>query len=125
MATWIKAAKDQIVAIGTSILDKFGSLSLRMSFVGYRDLDDSKRFEIHPFTQDFQSIQKMLEKVKAEGGDDTPEDVHGALEVACGLPWSGGTQVLIHVADAPCHGTRYHKCIDKHPDEPPPDELIR
>jgi Alpha-kinase family len=44
------------------------------------------------------------------GSGDFPEDVHGGLQQATQLAWdsnNAGTKVLIHIADAPCHGTRY------------------
>ena len=49
--------------------------------------------------------------MKAVGGGDAPEDVHGALHQALQMDWGVGgslTRVLVQIADAPCHGTKYH-----------------
>jgi hypothetical protein len=71
--------------------------------------------------------------VQARDGGDAPEDVHGGLERALRLDWGVGgsmTRVLVHVADAPCHGARYHACTDDaYPGGDPhglrSDELLR
>ena len=55
--------------------------------------------------------QLFVSSVKASGGGDEPEDVHGALHKAMQMDWGIGgskTRVLVHIADAPCHGTKYH-----------------
>ncbi len=56
--------------------------------------------------------------VQARDGADAPEDVHGALHRALQMDWGVGgsmTRVLVHIADAPCHGTKYHACADDYP----------
>jgi hypothetical protein len=57
--------------------------------------------------------------VEARDGGDAPEDVHGALHRALQMEWDVGgsmTRVLVHIADAPCHGTKYHTLSgDSHP----------
>ncbi len=39
---------------------------------------------------------------------DGPEDVAGALKVALSLTWKGDTRIIIHIADAPAHGSEYN-----------------
>ena len=75
--------------------------------------------------------QLFVAGVQALDGGDAPEDVHGGLERALRLDWGVGgsmTRVLVHVADAPCHGTRYHACADSYPGGDPhglrSDELL-
>ena len=50
--------------------------------------------------------------VQARGGGDTAEGVVGGLAKSVALDWavrgSGTTCVLVHIADAPCHGARFH-----------------
>uniref|UniRef100_A0AC34G5M5 Uncharacterized protein n=1 Tax=Panagrolaimus sp. ES5 TaxID=591445 RepID=A0AC34G5M5_9BILA len=71
---------------------------LRYAFVAYRDHSDSKH-----------------------GGGDTPEDVFGGIDRALELPWSNqfGTKVIFHIADAPCHGRKYHDQDDSYPSGDP------
>ena len=41
-------------------------------------------------------------------GRDRPEDIFTGLEKASTLSWPEGTNLLFHVADAPCHGVEFH-----------------
>ena len=50
------------------------SLRCRVSFVGFRDIKDTRRFEVMPFTEDIDELRTFVGGVKAEGGDDIPED---------------------------------------------------
>jgi hypothetical protein len=65
------------------------------------------------------SPQAFVSAVEARDGGDAPEDVHGALHRALQMEWDVGgsmTRVLVHIADAPCHGTKYHTLSgDSHP----------
>ena len=46
--------------------------------------------------------------LKATGGWDIPEDVLGGIRQALNLSWKHPTKCIIHIADAPPHGTMYH-----------------
>ena len=56
-----------------------------------------------------------MANVGAYGGGDGPEDVAGAFNKSLGLSWKSSTRVIIHIADAPCHGSKFHKMHDDHP----------
>jgi hypothetical protein len=62
-----------------------------------------------------------LDKCPAKGGGDGPEDVAGGLNAVLDLSWIASTRLVIHIADAPCHGTAYHggKFRDDYPDGDP------
>ena len=68
---------------------------------------------------DSDAAQAFVAGVEARDGGDAPEDVHGALHQALQMDWGVGgslTRVLVHIADAPCHGTKYHTLGgDNHP----------
>ncbi len=70
-----------------------------------------------------------MSAIRADGGDDTPEDIMGALKatftklswrsdcskvnfcpILCATSYNNSCvlQVLIHIADAPCHGSQYY-----------------
>ncbi len=53
-------------------------------------------------------FSSFLAGVKALGGADTCEDVHGGMEAAINLSWSKKNRVLIHIADAPAHGIQFN-----------------
>jgi len=50
-------------------------------------------------------------RLVATGGMDIAEDVVGGLEAAVKLSWwtqNANKKVIVHFADAPCHGAQYH-----------------
>ena len=61
------------------------------------------------------AFAKFLNGVEPIGGGDECEDVHGGLEAALNLSWNRKNKVLIHIADAPAHGSRFHEhCGDNY-----------
>eukprot|EP01024_Parvocaulis_polyphysoides_P018281 TRINITY_DN18087_c0_g1_i1.p1 TRINITY_DN18087_c0_g1~~TRINITY_DN18087_c0_g1_i1.p1 ORF type:complete len:246 (+),score=34.85 TRINITY_DN18087_c0_g1_i1:80-739(+) len=51
---------------------------------------------------------------------DTPEDIAPALKEATTLSWTSKTKLMLHFADAPCHGRNYHDLSgDDYPDGSP------
>eukprot|EP00435_Cladocopium_sp_Y103_P015542 s359_g3.t2 len=106
----IKAAKEKIVEIQRRIISCLGhGGNIRFSVVGYRDYDDSKQFEILPFSGDVKEVESFLSKLRAKGGADICEDVIGALSKALQLDWQATTRIIYLVCDAPPHGYRF-KC---------------
>jgi hypothetical protein len=77
-----------------------------------RDILDEERFITSHLTENVQIIQDILKNVKAKGGDDTAEDVAGALEKVIELFKKDSNEntlkIVLFVTDAPCHGLRYH-----------------
>ena len=53
-------------------------------------------------------MRTMLDTSKAAGGGDSPEDVAGALFAVTQLQWMSEYRAVIHIADAPPHGLKYH-----------------
>ena len=47
----------------------------RVSFCGFRDINDAERFSVHRFTEDIRSVKNFISNVRAEGGGDIPEDI--------------------------------------------------
>ena len=84
-----------------------------MGFLGYRDVNDKKQFEVFPFSEKPEEMVEFLKQVEADGGDDTAEDIKGAFEQVqknFDLPESG-QNILILIADAPTHGIFYHSGV--------------
>eukprot|EP01127_Copromyxa_protea_P014418 TRINITY_DN4008_c0_g1_i2.p1 TRINITY_DN4008_c0_g1~~TRINITY_DN4008_c0_g1_i2.p1 ORF type:complete len:543 (-),score=111.67 TRINITY_DN4008_c0_g1_i2:121-1749(-) len=123
MGSWIQITKQKIEEIAkfcTEIHD--GSQTcVRFSFIGYRDHSDSERIVKlnQGFTESLSDLQDFLAPIRAFGGGDTPEDVAGAFKEVVSLPWVSTTRLVIHLADAPCHGLKYHSCDDSYPDGDP------
>lgn len=61
--------------------------------------------------------------IHATGGADTPEDIAGAFNRVHEFEWRSRTKLIIHIADAPCHGKRYHD-VDDHYPTGDPDGLV-
>merc|ERR1712113_580039 len=97
---------------------------VRFSFIGYRDhCDGPQRFQCYPnsgFTANVAGVCKALASAHASGGGDMPEDVEGAMRLACALPWSADVRFCMLLTDAPCHGNDFHNCHDDHPHDASP-----
>ena len=89
----------------------------RYAFIGYRERDEKNI--IYDFTDNIEVIKRQINDATLEGGDDAPEDVEHALKMFCDeINFNGGgTRIILHIADAPCHGADYNNYgdNDKHP----------
>jgi hypothetical protein len=112
MGPWIAAAKltckDMIAALPAEEQVK------RLAFVAYRDFGDGEA-EVHSFSRDVDSVTQFIDGQVARGGNDLPEDVAGGLAAALALDWTSETRAIVLIADAPCHGLKYHCDHDAHP----------
>lgn len=108
MGPWIRAAKRKIREMTDKVVaDNPGTL-VDVALVGYRDYDDEQRFHVVDFTTP-EIVMDELRHIHAKGGEDEAEDVCGALIRAHRLSWDGAdVQMVVHIADAPAHGTQYH-----------------
>jgi uncharacterized protein YegL len=104
-------------------------VSLRVSFVGFRDTENSKYTESTLlFTSDKGAatayIQNHLSRVS--GGGDLAEDVCGGLAAALELDWKSSSKALILITDAPGHGTELNNGLveDSKPNAPGPKSQI-
>lgn len=109
MEGYIVEVKDKICAIVDGVSRTSKNLDLRLAFVGYRDFcDETDRLSTLPFGKDVEGLARFISGEIANGGGDAPEDVFGGLDAVLGLNWEADTRVLIHIGDAPCHGSRFH-----------------
>ncbi len=117
---------DQVKTIINSALIKLKSvyknIKLRFSFIGYRDYDKKgndlpNRILTSSFTSDIAQFEKFVTDIKPTGGGDGCEDVFGGLEQVPKLEWKNKSRVLLHICDAPCHGSKFHdlNISDDHP----------
>lgn len=96
----------------------FPGAAVRVAFVGYRDIGDKEPLCVYPFTERVDSVLKFIKRdgEATGGGGDAAEDVFSGLSRAASLEWSFGKKTvrrLVHVADAPSHGTRYHTFAER------------
>ena len=121
MYSWIDRAKKTLQEIVQNVVDSCeGNLKVRVTFVGYRDHCDTKRFEILPFCEDIPQVKKFISTCQAIGGGDFPEDVVGGLRKCLDQAWLPDSQKQVfHIFDAPCHGRKYCDGWDSYPNGDP------
>jgi hypothetical protein len=143
------AVVDKIAEIAGQSLTAFPGVGLEVGVVGYRDLNDSSRFEVLEFldvtgsnaTVNIDRFCGELErgpgkKFNCVGGGDVPEDVLGGMNHALtavdwGLEDRSCVRIVIHIGDAPHHGPLFagRDLGDSHPglqDSPRRyDEILR
>jgi hypothetical protein len=108
MRLHIDGVKTQITSVVDAIKAS-GCQVTHVAFVGYKDwCDGASHFELSDFQPDIPSFQSFVGRIDAKGGGDAAEDVMGGLKQALSLSWpaKSGTRVLVHIADAPPHGSR-------------------
>jgi Mg-chelatase subunit ChlD len=77
---------------------------VRYGLVLYKDRGDEYVTRVVPLTADLAGFQAELNKVEADGGGDTPEDLQSALEEAMALDWNRkGIRLSFVITDAPPH----------------------
>ena len=109
MSSYIKAAKNQVRSIVDDIKVAFlHEADVRVGIVGYKDHGDDPNIEFLDFTPDVDKVHFFLSNLEADGGGDAPEDVLGGLQQALNASWKHQTRCIIHIADAPPHGTALH-----------------
>lgn len=117
MSSWINGVKRQAVATFEEYV-KFYGPNLRIGCVVYRDHGLKNPLQTYQFDSDFPSFQRFIDGIEASTDEnpgetrDEPEDVDGGLRAALSMHWNcaGGlaSRVLVHIADAPAHGSRYN-----------------
>eukprot|EP01043_Picozoa_sp_COSAG02_P011089 COSAG02_NODE_403_length_23058_cov_12.124134_6_plen_797_part_00 len=131
MGCWIAESKKKLISITEQISCWFpdGEGGLRVGFVAYRDINDRDQYVIVDPTSNFDELLEAINAQSASGGGDTPEDIAGAFHKVLQLPLrEEATKLLVHICDAPCHGTRYHSADDTYPKGDPdgrdPEQLL-
>ncbi|KAI3635184.1 hypothetical protein MIR68_006750 [Amoeboaphelidium protococcarum] len=128
MQPWIDGVKDNILELSTRITEHYPKANFRMAFVRYTDFDmGSNNISVPDFTCYDDEFRRFVSTIKAQGGADGPEDVFGGLNVGLDkLSWDKfSTKVLVHYADAPCHGSLYYTIQDSYPGgDPKPYSLF-
>ena len=78
---------------------------IRFGMVLYKDKDDDYDTLRVPFTKDLNAFRQALDKVTAEGGGDTPEDLQAALKTAVhSMHWNDqAIRLAFIITDAPPH----------------------
>ena len=107
MSSAISAAKLKTRDVITRASEDHPGTDLRTAFIAYRDTSGDKHqptaishFEIIDFRENdrLDEVIDVINRQRASGGGDAPEDVRGALWQAYGRSWRAqGTKMIIHV----------------------------
>ena len=62
MSSWIQRSKETLKGIIENVKKDYAGLKVRVSFVGYRDVQDKPRFEIFEFSEDLDACTKFIAK---------------------------------------------------------------
>ena len=128
MQDLLEEARNSIKYISDKIKKEYPGIKIRFAFEGYRDFEDIKNGEKY-YTIDFEInenvFKKRLENIVAKGGGDDAEDVVGGLYAGYNMSWRSNARYTILIADAPCHGRKYHdNDVDDYYPQGDPNGLI-
>ena len=133
MGSYLAAARDQCINISEQLKNELPEFCFNFGAVFYRDKVDcpGEIYSTYSLKEDVTKLKNDIAKETATGGGDGPEDWVGAYGLACdNMDWRNGTRLIIHIADAPAHGSEWcgysnhdaeneklypmiQKCIDK------------
>ena len=111
MEEYLNRFKNKIKNIIKEISNRCPIALIYVGFIGYRDLNDIDLGDEYidiDFTINYDKLENEIKKIEADGGDDIPEDVAGAFEMALKKKWRGDTKVALLITDSPCHGAEFH-----------------
>ena len=111
MGKYIEQFKKNYFEMIENLKNKCPLSLLYLGFIGYKDISDLELGDEYidiDFTLLYGEIYEKIKNIQAEGGDDVPEDVSGAFEMALKKSWNQGTNIIFLITDSPCHGTKYH-----------------
>ncbi len=107
MGGLIRAAKEKIWSIASTLASAQSTPEIRMGLVAYRDRGDSYVTKVINLSEDLDSMYAQLMDFHAAGGGDGPESVNQALyDAVHGMSWSqdeNAYKVVFLVGDAPPH----------------------
>ena len=120
MNRFFEEAKENVINIINRIIEECPGIDINFGFIGYKDIPQTTQEDYIniDFTKEYQKLQNTIKDIKTGGGKgDDPEDVAWAMEMALYKSWKNNARFLIFIADAPCHGWKYHNITtDIYPD---------
>ena len=133
MGNYLAAAREQCISISDQLRKELPQFDFNFGAVFYRDPIDCPGEKNHTYSlkSDVNLLKMEIGKETASGGGDGPEDWVGGYDLALNnIAWRNGTRLIIHIADAPAHGSEWcnkenhesenlklyemiQKCVDK------------
>lgn len=111
MGYYLEKVQKEIKIIIDSMKNNFPEFLIYIGFIGYKDIIDLDLGDDYvdiDFTINHKIIQDKINKIEPDGGDDIPEDVAGAFELALEKTWKGNFKIAVLITDSPCHGKEFY-----------------
>lgn len=117
MEEYLVMIKSHLSTIVSKLKASNKDLCIRIAIIGYRDIQDSLRFEMFSFSENVEQAEKFLAKLKAFGKTrQGPNDVNGGFQKALyEIEWKALTKVIYHIGVAPAHGYMFHDLSEAFP----------
>lgn len=123
MSNYLQQAQNSLLKMVEGIQKNCATAKIHLGFIGYKDICDLEMGDEYvniDFSDKYKDISEQIKDVEADGGGDEAEDVCGAYKMAKEKSWGeGSTKIAIFVADAPCHGYKYHDLRNENSDNYP------
>ncbi len=105
MSDELSYLQEELKDIISRVRSDNANIPARLSVNFYRDEQDEYVVREYPFTEDFDAAEKAINEQHADGGGDTPEAVHTALDSAINNhDWDeDAVKIMFLVLDAPPH----------------------
>ena len=113
MGSYLRAARDQCISISDKLKADLPQFDFNFGAVFYRDPVDCPGEKNHTYSlkSDVKKLESEIGSESATGGGDGPEDWVGAYDMSLdNIAWRNGTRLIIHIADAPAHGSQWCGC---------------
>ena len=120
MGSYLEAARDQCINISNQLKSELSQFDFNFGAVFYRDPVDCPGEKNHTYSlkSDVNKLKSELSSESATGGGDGPEDWVGGFDMALdNIAWRNGTRLIIHIADAPAHGSEWCDESNNHNEE--------
>ena len=108
MGSYLEAARDQCINISNQLKSELSQFDFNFGAVFYRDPVDcpGERNHTYSLKSNVESLKSELASERADGGGDGTEDWVGGYDMALdNITWRNGTRLIIHIEDAPAHGS--------------------
>ena len=131
MKPFLAQVKNNVINIINRITLECPGIDIYLGFVAYTESNEIHLNANIEFTKNYQYLESMIKNLNASGGGDGPEDISWGIERALEKNWKSNARYAILIADAPCHGSKYHSSYipDIYPDGDPSrrniEELIK
>ncbi|KAJ6232963.1 alpha-protein kinase vwka [Anaeramoeba flamelloides] len=110
----IRKCKKEAINIINKLRSDYPEHLFNFAFVGYQDYQSktnmSTTYQVLSFVpfDRYQEFKTFLANVEVKGNNDDAEDVAGGLKKMLELKWKSTLQIVVHFADSPAHGKKYH-----------------